>query len=219
VSETKAQTPSAKSGSASESDSDESKPAEASPPKDGEVKGNFATRWKARIASSSVIVLLTALGGAAVWMAKGLDTASTLSDKLTPIYDYFTSDKQAAGRLARWYINSSAERRSELAWALPDPENQKCDIGKTSTFETIQSYAIIKGDKEGCYVLIDTKSRRRTTVRADTYRVTTFGPSADLVGVVDFNAELLPRCPGWVETSSPCLSMLRFLLGSVSQFG
>ena len=29
----------------------------------------------------------------------------------------------------------------------------------------------------------------------------------------------LPRCPGWVETSSPCLSVLRFLLGSVSQFG
>jgi hypothetical protein len=29
----------------------------------------------------------------------------------------------------------------------------------------------------------------------------------------------LPRCPGWVETSSPCLSILRFLLGSVSQFG
>jgi hypothetical protein len=29
----------------------------------------------------------------------------------------------------------------------------------------------------------------------------------------------LPRCPGWVETSSPCLSILRFLRGSVSQFG
>src|SRR5271166_2058736 len=28
-----------------------------------------------------------------------------------------------------------------------------------------------------------------------------------------------PRCPGWVETSSPCLSILRFPLGSVSQFG
>jgi len=30
---------------------------------------------------------------------------------------------------------------------------------------------------------------------------------------------LPPRCPGWVETSSPCLSILRFPLGSVSQFG
>jgi type I restriction enzyme, S subunit len=31
--------------------------------------------------------------------------------------------------------------------------------------------------------------------------------------------KMLPRCPGWVETSSPCLPILRFLLGSVSQFG
>jgi len=31
--------------------------------------------------------------------------------------------------------------------------------------------------------------------------------------------KMLPRCPGWVETSSSCLPILCSLLGSVSQFG
>ena len=30
---------------------------------------------------------------------------------------------------------------------------------------------------------------------------------------------MLPRCLGWIETSCPCLCILRFLLGAVSQFG
>jgi hypothetical protein len=40
----------------------------------------------------------------------------------------------------------------------------------------------------------------------------------ELKALVEIEKEL-PRCPGWVETSFPCLSPSRFLLGSVSQFG
>jgi hypothetical protein len=45
-------------------------------------------------------------------------------------------------------------------------------------------------------------------------------PGVSVLNLIPADTEfMLPRCPGWVETSSSCLPILRFLLGSVSQFG
>lgn len=56
-------------------------------------------------------------------------------------------------------------------------------------------------------------------IRYGTAAVLEYGKMSGIEAENVIPEKWLPRCPGWVETSSPCLSILRFLLGSVSQFG